>query len=50
MTTWTNAEQIKDEVSLVDLLARLGHAPAYRSGKELFTKVCSVKKTHHHYA
>ncbi|MGO3267401.1 MAG: toprim domain-containing protein [Sphingobacterium sp.] len=38
MTTWTNAEQIKDEVSLVDLLARLGHAPAYRSGKELFYK------------
>jgi DNA primase len=30
------AEDIKDRVSLVDLLARLGHAPAYRSGKELF--------------
>ncbi|QGN22538.1 toprim domain-containing protein [Elizabethkingia anophelis] len=38
MATWTNAEQIKDKVSLVDLLARLGHAPAYRSGKELFYK------------
>lgn len=36
MEKWINAEQIKDRVSLVDLLARLGHAPAYRSGKELF--------------
>lgn len=31
-----NAQQIKDQVSLVDLLARLGYAPAYRSGRELF--------------
>ena len=38
MATWINAEQIKDQVSLVALLARLGHAPAYRSGKELFYK------------
>lgn len=36
MTTGINAQQIKDQVSLVELLARLGHAPAYRSGKELF--------------
>lgn len=35
-TMMINAQQIKDQVSLVDLLARLGHAPAYRSGKELF--------------
>lgn len=36
MAKWINAEQIKDQVSLVDLLARLGHTPAYRSGRELF--------------
>lgn len=36
MTKWIDAEQIKDQVSLVELLTRLGHAPAYRSGKELF--------------
>jgi len=32
----TDTQQIKDQVPLVDLLARLGHTPAYRSGKELF--------------
>src|SRR5690606_33473171 len=36
MAKWINAEQIKDQVSLVDLLTRLGHTPAYRSGRELF--------------
>lgn len=38
MAKWINAEQIKDQVSLVDLLARLGHIPAYHSGGELFYK------------
>ncbi len=32
------ADQIKQEVSLVDLLAKLGHQPTHRSGKELFYK------------
>lgn len=31
-----NAREIKEQVSPVDFLARLGHHPAYRSGKELF--------------
>lgn len=31
-----NANEIREKVSLVDLLARLGYAPAYKSGKELF--------------
>ncbi|MGJ1363215.1 toprim domain-containing protein [Sphingobacterium spiritivorum] len=41
-----NAEQIKDQVPMVDLLARLGHAPAYRTGKELFyTSMLREEKT-----
>ncbi|WP_104382182.1 toprim domain-containing protein [Sphingobacterium sp. HMA12] len=36
METIRNAKQIKDEVSLVDFLARLGHHPSRKSGKELF--------------
>ncbi|TDS06577.1 toprim domain-containing protein [Sphingobacterium paludis] len=32
------ANQVKQGVSLVDLLAKLGHRPSYRSGKELFYK------------
>lgn len=36
MARLANADQVKDQVPLVDLLARLGHQPAYRSGKELF--------------
>lgn len=36
MIKWITAEQVKDQVSMVDLLARLGYAPAHRSGKELF--------------
>lgn len=31
-----NANEIREKVSLVDLLAHLGYAPAYKSGKELF--------------
>lgn len=31
-----NAQQIKDQVSLVDLLARLGHVPVHRAGRDLF--------------
>ena len=31
-----NAQEIKEQVSPVDFLARLGYHPAYRSGKELF--------------
>lgn len=31
-----NAQQIREQVSPADLLARLGHHPAYKSGKELF--------------
>ncbi|MGF7028568.1 toprim domain-containing protein [Sphingobacterium sp. HSC-15S19] len=36
METRRNAAQIKDEVSLVDFLSRLGHYPSHKSGKELF--------------
>jgi len=38
MATWNNASQLKDQVSLVDFLAKLGHIAEYRSGKELFYK------------
>lgn len=38
MATIRTADQIKQEVSLVDLLAKLGHRPSYKSGKELFYK------------
>ncbi|MFD2968813.1 toprim domain-containing protein [Sphingobacterium bambusae] len=38
MANIVTADQIKQEVSLVDLLAKLGHRPSYRSGKELFYK------------
>lgn len=38
MTAFLNANQIKEQVSLVDMLTRLGHAPTHRSGKELFYK------------
>ncbi|MCA5006136.1 toprim domain-containing protein [Sphingobacterium bovistauri] len=38
MVTWNIATQIKDQVALVDLLAKLGHNAAYSSGKELFYK------------
>ena len=38
MVTRNTAAQIKDQVALVDFLAKLGHAPEYRSGKELFYK------------
>ncbi|KGE12653.1 toprim domain-containing protein [Sphingobacterium deserti] len=38
MANITSADQIKRDVSLVDLLAKLGHRPSYRSGKELFYK------------
>ncbi|WGQ08968.1 toprim domain-containing protein [Pedobacter gandavensis] len=38
MTAFLNANQIKEQVSLVDLLTRLGHVPAHRSGKEIFYK------------
>ncbi|OOG19630.1 hypothetical protein BWD42_06885 [Sphingobacterium sp. CZ-UAM] len=38
METKRNAEQIKNEVSLVDFLSRLGHQPSQKSGKELFYK------------
>lgn len=38
METQRNAKQIKDEVSLVEFLARLGHQPTHRSGKEFFYK------------
>ena len=38
MVTWNNATQIKDQVALVDLLAKLGHHAEYSSGKELFYK------------
>lgn len=31
-----NANEIREQVSIVDLLARMGYAPAYKSGKELF--------------
>jgi DNA primase len=31
-----NAQEIRDQVSPVDFLARLGHHPAYKSGKEFF--------------
>lgn len=31
-----NAQEIREQVSPVDLLARLGHHPAYKSGKEFF--------------
>lgn len=31
-----NANEIREKVSPVDLLAHLGYAPAYKSGKELF--------------
>jgi hypothetical protein len=31
-----NAREIRDQVSPVELLARLGHHPAYKSGKEFF--------------
>ena len=31
-----NAHEIREKVSPVDLLAHLGYAPAYKSGKELF--------------
>ena len=31
-----NAQDIRDQVSPADFLARLGHHPAYKSGKELF--------------
>ncbi|MDR2269531.1 MAG: toprim domain-containing protein [Sphingobacterium sp.] len=36
METQRNAQQIKDEVSLVEFLSRLGHQPTHRSGKDLF--------------
>lgn len=38
MNTLTNynAQEIRDQVSPVDFLARLGYHPAYKSGKELF--------------
>ncbi|WP_345949019.1 toprim domain-containing protein [Mucilaginibacter sp. PAMB04274] len=35
MSNFLNAADIKDQVSLVDLLFRLGYEPARRSGKEL---------------
>ncbi|MBE8714829.1 toprim domain-containing protein [Sphingobacterium hungaricum] len=38
MTQWTNIQQMKQQASIVELLSRLGHDPAYRSGKELFYK------------
>jgi hypothetical protein len=38
METQRNARQIKDEVSLVEFLARLGHQPTHRSGRDLFYK------------
>ncbi|MGB3108275.1 toprim domain-containing protein [Sphingobacterium siyangense] len=38
METKRNAERIKEEVSLVEFLSRLGHHPSHRSGKELFYK------------
>lgn len=38
METQRNAKQIKDEVSLVEFLARLGHRPTHRSGRDLFYK------------
>ncbi|MES2446622.1 MAG: toprim domain-containing protein [Bacteroidota bacterium] len=36
MSAFLNANEIREQVSIVDLLARLGFAPAHRSGKELF--------------
>lgn len=36
MKKWITTEQVKGQVSMVDLLARLGHTPAHRSGRELF--------------
>lgn len=36
MSVFINANQIREQVSLVDFLARLGHTPAYKSGNELF--------------
>lgn len=38
METQRNAKQIKDEVSLVEFLARLGHQPTHKSGRDLFYK------------
>lgn len=38
METQRNAKQIKDEVSLVEFLDRLGHQPTHRSGRDLFYK------------
>lgn len=31
-----SANEIREQVSIVDLLARMGYTPAYKSGKELF--------------
>jgi len=36
MSTNYNAQEIRDQVSPVDFLARLGYQPAYKSGKEHF--------------
>ncbi|WP_158826956.1 toprim domain-containing protein [Mucilaginibacter lacusdianchii] len=36
MTGNYSAQEIREQLSPVDLLARLGHHPAYKSGKELF--------------
>lgn len=36
MVSWNNAAQIKEQIALVDLLAKLGHQPEYRSGRELY--------------
>ncbi|NGM71639.1 toprim domain-containing protein [Sphingobacterium sp. SGL-16] len=36
MVSWNNATQIKEQIALVELLAKLGHHPEYRSGKELY--------------
>jgi hypothetical protein len=36
MTLNYNAQEIRDQVSPVELLACLGHFPSYKSGKELF--------------
>jgi hypothetical protein len=38
MQTQRNVKQIKDEVSLVEFLARLGHQPTHRSGRDIFYK------------
>src|SRR5690606_21502800 len=36
MSAYLNASHIREQVSITAMLARLGHSPAYKSGKELF--------------